>query len=75
MAALIAPRPFMVERGHDDPTARDEWVAFEYAPVRRLYDRLQIPERTAIEFFSGGHTINRTGTYDFLQKHLQWPNP
>ena len=26
MAGLIAPRPFMVERGHDDGVAPDEWV-------------------------------------------------
>jgi hypothetical protein len=27
MAAMIAPRPFMVERGHGDGVAPDEWVA------------------------------------------------
>jgi len=73
MAALIAPRPFMVERGHDDPVGIDEWVAYEYAKVRRLYSKLKIPERTAIEFFAGGHEINGKGTFEFLQKHLQWP--
>jgi dipeptidyl aminopeptidase/acylaminoacyl peptidase len=29
MAALIAPRPFMVERGLDDGVAPDEWVALD----------------------------------------------
>ena len=61
MAALIAPSPFMVERGHNDGVAPDEWVAYEYAKVRRLYDRLGIGERTAIEFFNGQHTINGIG--------------
>ncbi len=42
MAALIAPRPFMVERGHDDGVGIDEWIAYEYAKVRRLYSRLKI---------------------------------
>ena len=37
MAALIAPRPFMVERGHFDGVAPDETVAYEYAKVRNLY--------------------------------------
>ena len=37
MAALIAPRPFMVERGHFDGVAPDETVAHEYAKVRNLY--------------------------------------
>jgi cephalosporin-C deacetylase-like acetyl esterase len=73
MAALIAPRPFMVERGHDDGVGIDEWVAYEYAKVRRLYSRLGIPDRTAIEFFPGRHEIRLKGTAEFLQKHLHWP--
>ncbi len=73
LAALIAPRPFMVERGHHDSVAPDEWVAAEYAKVRRLYVRLGIGERTAIEFFDGPHTINGKGTFEFLHKHLKWP--
>ena len=47
MAGLIAPRPFMVERGHDDGVGTDEMVAYEYAKVRHLYaNRLKIPDRT-----------------------------
>jgi dienelactone hydrolase len=72
MAALIAPRPFMVERGHHDPVAPDEWVAYEYAKVRRLYSHLGIPDRTAIEFFDGPHTINGVGTFQFLYRQLGW---
>lgn len=73
MVGLIAPRPFMVERGHKDGVAPDEWVAAEYARVRRLYVELGIPERTEIEFFNGPHKINGVGTFEFLRKHLNWP--
>ncbi|MDE0685040.1 MAG: prolyl oligopeptidase family serine peptidase, partial [Candidatus Poribacteria bacterium] len=73
MAGLIAPRPFMVERGHDDGVAPDEWVAHEFAVVRRLYVRLGIADRTEIEFFDGGHQINSDGTFSFLHRHLNWP--
>jgi len=73
MAALIAPRPFMVERGHHDGVAPDEWVAYEFAKVRRLYAELHIPERTEIEFFLGPHQIHGAGTYEFLHRHLNWP--
>src|SRR5437868_12532370 len=66
MAGLIAPRPFMVERGIYDGVAPDEWVAYEYAKVRNLYAALRIPDRTAIEFFDGPHTINGVGTFQFL---------
>ena len=73
MAALIAPRPFMVERGHDDGVAPDEWVAHEYAVVRRLYVQLGIGDWTEIEFFDGGHQINGEGTFQFLHRALNWP--
>jgi dienelactone hydrolase len=72
LAALIAPRPFMVERGHFDGVAPDEWVAYEYAKVRRLYVQLGLGERTDLEFFDGPHTINGVGTFQFLYKHLNW---
>lgn len=75
MAGLIAPRPFMVERGHDDGVAPDEWVAHEFAVVRRLYVRLGIADRTEIEFFDGGHQINSDRTFQFLHRHLDWPEP
>ncbi|MGB9606467.1 MAG: hypothetical protein ACPL88_11390, partial [Bryobacteraceae bacterium] len=73
MAALIAPRPFMVERGHRDPVGIDEWVAYEYARVRRLYADLRIAERTAIEYFDGPHRINGVGTFEFLRRWLGRP--
>jgi dienelactone hydrolase len=75
MAALIAPRPFMVERGHHDGVGIDEWVNYEYAKVRKLYSDLKIPELTTIEHFDGPHKINGVGTYEFLHHHLNWPAP
>jgi len=76
MAALIAPRPFMVERGHFDGVAPDETVAYEFAKVRNLYEaKLGLADRCEIEWFVGPHTINGKGTFDFLHKHLAWPKP
>jgi len=63
----------MVERGHDDGVAPDEWVAYEYAKVRRLYVQLGIGDRTEIEFFNGPHQIHGVGTFEFLHRHLNWP--
>jgi cephalosporin-C deacetylase-like acetyl esterase len=74
MAYLIAPRPFMVERGHDDGVGTDEMVAYEYAKVRYLYaNRLKLPDRTAIEFTPGGHEVFLKGTLAFLERHLGMP--
>ena len=76
MAALIAPRPFMVERGHSDGVADDWTVAWEFAKVRNLYAaKLKLPDRCEIEWFDGPHSINGQGTYRFLHRHLDWPAP
>lgn len=72
MAALICPRPFMVERGHFDGCAPDEAVAWEFAKVRNLYQaRLGVGDRCAIEWFPGPHAIHGVGTFEFLDKHLK----
>ncbi len=76
MAALIAPRPFMVERGHFDGVAPDETVGYEFAKVRFLYSaRLGIGDRCEIEWFVGPHSINSKKTFDFCHRHLDWPKP
>jgi len=71
MAGLIAPKPFMVERGHWDGVGPDEWVAYEYAKVRRQYVKLGIGDRTEIEYFDGPHEIHGVGTLRFLDKYLK----
>ena len=75
LANMMAPRPFMVERGHHDGVAPDEWVAYEFAKVRRHYAELGLAGRAEIEFFLGPHEIRGEGTFDFLHRHLEWPKP
>jgi Dienelactone hydrolase family len=76
MATLVAPRPFMVERGHFDGVAPDERVGLEYAKVQHLFSaKLKLPERSRIEWFVGPHTVNGQGTYQFLHEKLNWPEP
>jgi len=75
MSWLICPRPFMVERGHFDGVAPDEWVAYEYAKTQRQYDLLGIGNRTEMEVFTGPHTIHGVDTFEFLHRHLKWPKP
>ncbi len=75
MAMLIAPRPFMVERGHDDRVASSEWVGYEMGKVLRGYSKLGFPDRARIEWFDGPHTIHGVGTFQFLHQYLAWPEP
>ncbi|HVU08551.1 MAG TPA: hypothetical protein VHG89_08435 [Verrucomicrobiae bacterium] len=77
IAALIAPRPFMVERGHNDTVAPDDRVAYEFANVRYLYEaRLGLHDQSDIYWFTGPHEIygyDDVGTFKFLHEHLNWP--
>ena len=77
IAALIAPRPFMVERGHNDPVAPDDRVAYEFANVRYLYEaRLGLHDQCRLFWFTGPHEIygyDDVGTFKFLHEHLDWP--
>ena len=75
MSWLICPRPFMVERGHFDGCAPDEWVGYEYAKTQRRYDLLGIGDRVELEVFNGPHAIRAAGTFAFLHRHLGWPEP
>jgi len=75
LAMLMSPRPFMVEQGHRDGGTPSEWVAGEFGKVRRHYDVLKLGNRAEIEFFDGPHTINGRGTFEFLHRHLKFPEP
>lgn len=72
MAALIAPRPFMIEFGYKDGIGSVEWVNYEFGKVRKHYDLNGISERLDKEFFDGPHMINGVGTFQFLEDHLKW---
>jgi hypothetical protein len=72
MAGLIAPRPFMVERGHNDGVGIDEWVAYEFAKVNRHYNLLGLDGKCRIEYFNGPHMIHGVGTFEFLDRHLMY---
>lgn len=72
MTYLIAPRPFMIERGRKDDVGNDQWIAYEFARARRVYDKLNIGEHCVIEYFDGPHTINGVGTFEFLHRELNW---
>jgi dienelactone hydrolase len=73
LAMLIAPRPFLVERGHRDGVGIDEWVLAEFARVRRFYDETSIGERAAIAFFNGPHRIDGEEALRFFRRWLSRP--
>ena len=76
MATLIAPRPFMVERGHFDPWPRTNRSP-PNLPRSGFSTKRSSSCRTAAgsNGSTGPHTIHGQGTFDFLHQHLGWPKP
>ncbi len=70
MAMLIAPRRFLVERGHRDGVGVDEWVFREYAKVRRYYDENGWKDRTGLVLFNGPHRIAGAEAIPLLRSWL-----
>jgi hypothetical protein len=70
LAMMLAPRAFLVERGHRDGVGKDEWVAYEYAKVRRFYEEAGLGDQTRIAFFNGPHRVDGPAVIEFLRKML-----
>jgi len=70
LAALIAPRPFMVEMGNNDNVPVLHWATNEYAKVAQLYADLGIPAKTRMDVFDGGHEIHGVASFAFLSEFL-----
>jgi len=70
MAMLIAPRPFLVERGHRDGVGVDEWVSYEFGKVRRYYDENGWAGKARIVYFNGPHRIDGVEAIPALRQWL-----
>ncbi|MBL8850986.1 MAG: dienelactone hydrolase family protein [Planctomycetaceae bacterium] len=75
LAALICPRPFMVEDFHHHGIAADR-ARGEYGRVELLYENLGIADRTRYTHYAGWNPPAEHGdreTFDFLHEQLAWP--
>jgi len=70
VASLIAPRPLFFEHGEADPIFPIEAFRLAYERVRRVYELLGAGERLEAHAFKGGHEINGSRAYPFLEKWL-----
>jgi hypothetical protein len=77
LAALVAPRAFMVEIGSRDGVVMEprRFVDVELARVTELYAKLGIPDKGRIARFDGPHKIDGSEAYPFLEKMLNWKPP
>jgi dienelactone hydrolase len=75
MAQLMAPRPYMVENGYYDGVKPDEWAAYEFAKVKRVYQLLGVGDRAVFGSHIGGHEVHADTIFPFLHEYLKHPVP
>jgi dienelactone hydrolase len=70
LAALIAPRPLLVETGVDDPLFSRGPAAATMATLQDVYRALGAADRLEHDLFSGAHEWHGGSAYPFLVRHL-----
>jgi dienelactone hydrolase len=74
VAALIAPRPLLIEAARQDPLNGPrgiENVVEQCEIIRRAYALLGAEERFATDFFDGGHVWHGQDAYPWLDRWLR----
>jgi dienelactone hydrolase len=74
VAALIAPRPLLIESARQDPLNGPrgiENVLEQYAITERAYALLEAPDRLALDTFDGGHVWHGTLAMGWLDRWLR----
>lgn len=76
LAALIAPRPLLIETGTQDPLNGASGVAnvlSQFRVTSSAYELLGAGERIAIDLFEGGHRWHGTVAFEWLDRWLKRP--
>ena len=70
VAALIAPRPLLIESGIRDGGFPIEAAHKAFATVKRAYEVAGVGERTDIDEFDGGHEFSGRKAFDWFARWL-----
>ncbi|MDM0075259.1 prolyl oligopeptidase family serine peptidase [Variovorax sp. J2P1-59] len=71
VAALVAPRPLLIESGSQDQLFPIEGARKAAPEIARLYDRLGIPERFEFKEFVGRHDFDGEAAMNFIDQHMK----
>lgn len=71
IAALVAPRPLLLEAGTRDDIFPLAAVEEAYRRLQRVYAEFGASEQLDIDVFEGDHRISGAKSYDFLFERLQ----
>ena len=75
IAALVAPRPMLVESGADDPIFPAEVARQTVAQLRAVYAALGAEDHLYHDVFAGGHQWHGDIAYPFLDRFLGKEQP
>ncbi len=70
LAALIAPRPLLVQSGNEDPLFPVAAAEEGLAALHPIYRRLGAADRLGHDVFDGEHEWNGPGAYPFIDRWL-----
>jgi dienelactone hydrolase len=70
IAALIVPRPLVVETGTEDPSFPTATARASVEYLRSLYALEGAEDRLALDVFAGGHEISGAIAYDWFPRFL-----
>jgi dienelactone hydrolase len=70
LAALVAPRPLLIETGTDDDLFPAPVARSEFAKLRQVYAALGVPDRLEHDVFAGGHEWHGAEAYPFLERWI-----
>ena len=70
IAALLAPRPLLIEAGTQDEIFPLPAVLRAYERVRSVYAVLGHPAQIDQDIFEGSHQISGAKAYDFLVQQI-----
>lgn len=73
IAALIAPRPLLIEDGLQDPLYTPEVVRQEFQRLKHYYTLSGAPDKVELDQFEGGHIFHGVRAFPFLKENLFAP--
>ncbi len=71
LAALLAPRPTLIEAGTYDKIFPIEAVRDAFAKLKQIYKLWDAEDKVELDEFEGRHQISGKRAYKFLQEHLK----
>ena len=71
VAALICPRPFMIQSGEQDTVVPLAGTRLAVPFVREYYKKLGLEDRIELNVHDAGHVFENEAIFAFFDKHLR----